>query len=282
MKPSVFLFSVANKVIFLITMLAVNSAMASPVDVAFCGSESCDFTVTFTPNGGSTMTGTGMFSILDQDTDTQKKGDVILNTDLNSTTGGAMINPNGNLMWNFGNGNSVIIEDISGNSDPIINFNVSANTGATGATFSFSFDLPISIGGPINAVSFLNYNLSPKDGSTGVAQITPIFPTVLSAFDVDTDAGGLGSLNKGVDTGGTYSINGLGVEVGDDVYLETNTFLGSTDYDLMRVNLNFALSAQDNAGLSGFVEQTPVPVPAAFWLFGSALIGLMFRSNRLA
>jgi hypothetical protein len=51
-------------------------------------------------------------------------------------------------------------------------------------------------------------------------------------------------------------------------------------YDLMSVVLGFSLSANSNVGLSGSVQQNPVPLPAAAWLLGSAVLGLAGLSRR--
>jgi hypothetical protein len=50
----------------------------------------------------------------------------------------------------------------------------------------------------------------------------------------------------------------------------------------MSVTIAFSLSADSSVGISGFVSQTPVPVPAAIWLFGSGLIGLAGIARRRA
>ena len=42
----------------------------------------------------------------------------------------------------------------------------------------------------------------------------------------------------------------------------------------MSVIVAFGLTSQTGVGFSGFVEQTPVPIPAAAWLFASGLLGL--------
>ena len=52
-------------------------------------------------------------------------------------------------------------------------------------------------------------------------------------------------------------------------------------FDLMSVTVAFGLTDQTGVGFSGFVEQqTVVPVPAAVWLFGSGLLGLVGMARR--
>jgi hypothetical protein len=48
----------------------------------------------------------------------------------------------------------------------------------------------------------------------------------------------------------------------------------------MSVTVAFGLTDQTGVGFSGIVEQTAVPVPAAVWLFGSGLLGLVGIARR--
>jgi hypothetical protein len=88
-------------------------------------------------------------------------------------------------------------------------------------------------------------------------------------------------LNKGVDVGETFFLGGPLVK-NSDVFNASNTFTGNLAYDLMTVKVDFSLSADSSVAISGFVQQTPVPVPAAVWLFGSGLLGLVAIARRKA
>ncbi|MDH5189790.1 MAG: VPLPA-CTERM sorting domain-containing protein [Gammaproteobacteria bacterium] len=46
------------------------------------------------------------------------------------------------------------------------------------------------------------------------------------------------------------------------------------------IHMNFGLSAGDSVTFNTLYEVTPVPVPAAVWLFGSGLVGLMGFARR--
>jgi hypothetical protein len=177
-------------------------------------------------------------------------------------------------------GSSVSINSLSGNADPILGFSVGAGTSTLGKTFAFSFSLPISLSGPLQASSSVSYSLTSltSDG----AQIQPQFGHVVVAQENDSTVGGLLPLNKGVDVGDTFFFNGGPKTVNSPVYTASSTLTGNLAYDLMSVTLGFTLSPQSNVGLSGFVKQTPVPVPAAAWLLGSALLGLVRLGRRRA
>jgi hypothetical protein len=87
-------------------------------------------------------------------------------------------------------------------------------------------------------------------------------------------------LNKGVDVGDRFFFTGGPQTQNSPVYTASNTFTGDLAYDLMVVKVDFSLSADSTVGLSGFVQQVVVPVPAAVWLFGSGLIGLIAVARR--
>jgi len=171
----------------------------------------------------------------------------------------------------------VQLDNITGNADPILGFNASASTGTAGNTFAFNFSLPIALSGPINANSSVSYSLT-STTSAG-AQIDPLNGKVVVAQEVDTTAGGLAPLNKGVNVGDRFSFIGGPLTQNSPVYTASSSFTGNLAYDLMSVTVAFSLSANSSTGLSGFVQQTPVPVPAAVWLLGSA-IGLLGAVRR--
>ena len=92
-----------------------------------------------------------------------------------------------------GNGNTMSMNTMNGNIDPIIGFGVGAST-STGSTFGFTFNLPIALSGAINADSSVSYSLSSL--SSAGAQVAPVVGSnIVSAFEVDTSVGGLPSLN---------------------------------------------------------------------------------------
>jgi hypothetical protein len=188
------------------------------------------------------------------------------------------ISLSGPVSFNLSDGTSAGINNLNGNADPILGFNVSAGTGALGKTFAFNFSLPIALSGPINANSSVSYSLTSL--TSAGAQISPLFGKVVVAQEVDTSIGGLAPLNKGVDVGDTFFFVGGPATNNSPVYTASNAFVGNIAYDLMSVTVAFSLSANSNVGASGFVQQTPVPVPAAVLLFGSGLLGLIGVARR--
>lgn len=195
---------------------------------------------------------------------------------IDSETGDISLGSTGNI--DAGDGAYVNLGGLWGNADPILGFNASAGTGALGKTFAFNFSLPIALSGPINANSSVSYSLTSLTAAG--AQITPLFGKVAIAQEVDTSVGGIGVLNKGVDVGDTFFFVGGPQTQNSPVYTASNSFAGNLAYDLMSVTIAFGLSANSQVGLSGFVQQVQVvPVPAAVWLFGSAL-GLLGVARR--
>src|SRR5262245_60295562 len=210
--------------------------------------------VTLSING--TQVGSGTFSI-DPTT-----GDLSLPATLMGTLGGSTLS----------------VTDVHGNADPILGYAAAASTGGSGATFAISFSLPIALSGPIDASAQVSYSLT---GTTlAGAQIAPSFGNVAIAEEVDTRVGGLPPLNKGVDVGNTFSCSPGPCNGTSPTFSATNSFVGNSAYDLMSVTLAFSLSPSSITGISGFVQQTPVPEPGTASLLGLGLLGLFWVGSR--
>ena len=235
-----------------LSLITARSAWAAPIDV--CTADTCTWDITV--DGQSVMSGMYM-----SDPET---GDI-------SFGGTGPI---------IGDGYTVSLDSMSGNIDPILGFGIGASTaGGIGSTFGFTFNLPIALAGTILADSSVSYTLSSL--SSAGAQIAPVGGgNIVSAFEVDTSVGGLDPLNKGVDVGDKFFFTGGPQTQPSPVYTASNTFTGNLAYDLMTVKVDFSLSANSTVGLSGFVQQVVVPVPAAVWLFGSGLLALVGIARR--
>lgn len=241
-----------------IAVVAATLFSTTPVQagaIVPCGSTFCtaDFSVMF--NGSNAGGGEFIYDA--------KTGDIPLNTSAASISGNGVVTSGGGLMWDMGNGDTIMLNSLSGNADPILGFALGATTGSgVGTTFGFTFNLPIALEGQINANSSASYTLTSL--SSAGAQIGTIGGgKIVSASEVDTSVGGLGSFNKGVDVGDTFFFNGGPKTQNSSVFTASNSFTGDLAYDLMTVKVDFALSANSSVGISGFVQQVVVPVPAA-------------------
>ena len=178
-----------------------------------------------------------------------------------------------------GTGYTVSLTEMSGNIDPVLGFGLGAtNSSATPKTFAFAFSLPL--GGlpvPINTKSQLGTTLTAFTGEGG-----SVFPTLGGDKIVDSQdiafSPNFTSVDKGVDIGAGLSVTGQNTAT--NIENAAGSISTGGPFDLMSVTVAFGLTAQTGVGMSGFVEQTPVPVPAAVWLFGSGLLGLVGIARR--
>ena len=205
-------------------------------------------------------------------------GDLVINYD-SGLYGDVSVDLDGVITWTMEDGETLSLNSLGGNVDPLINFGLGASTGSDGAAFGFTFNLPIALSGQIDASSSVAYTLTAA--SSAGAQIAPIVgDNIVTAYEIDTSVDGLGSLNKGVDVGSTFFFTDGPETNTSDVFTASNSFIGDLAYDIMAVKIDFALSANSSVGVSGFVEQTSVPVPAAFWLLSTGMIGVIGLRKR--
>jgi len=244
-------------------------ATAVTETIVQCGAATCAQNFSIFLDGSGTELGGGQL-VYDAAT-----GAIALDT-VDNVRGGGMAS-GGGLLWMLGDGATVGVGSLGGNADPILTFGVSATTNAAGHTFSFAFDLPIALSGPIAANSKVSYSLTA--GTNAGAQVTPLNGHVVVAQEVDTSVGGIGVLNKGVDVGLTFFFLGQDTQ-NSPVYTASSTLTGNTAYDLMSVQVAFALSPNSSVGMSGFVNQVVVPLPAAFPLLLSGVAGFGWLARR--
>jgi hypothetical protein len=234
-----------------------SALVTDPGSIPDCGASGAECFYTVDLNG--VTLGTGNYRI-------GENGEIILPADSNFTA------PDGSF---------VRVTDVSGNADPVLGFNASAGTGATGGAFVFNFSLPISLAGQIQANSSISYSLTAKTDAG--AEIKPLIPggKVFTGLEVDSSIGGLDSLNKGVDAGDTFTIApGIGVfprTENSPVYTKSNSFIGNAAYDHMFALIAFGLSPNSEVGLSGFVQQVPEPSAYLVAVAGFLFVGFITR-----
>jgi hypothetical protein len=113
------------------------------------------------------------------------------------------------------------ISDISGQADPALNFSVgAANLSDVSKSFEFTFVIPIALDGTVAAYSWLSYYVYAHTAAG--AEMAPTSAAILTAFDSDTTAGGIGDLNKGVDLGSGLALVGGPGNAGSELLVAAN------------------------------------------------------------
>lgn len=184
-------------------------------------------------------------------------------------------NPDGTFNYtnSLNNGTWGFTWDIKVDPDPLISASLAiTNNTSTTKHFDLLFTLPVGSSFPSPALksgslgaTFQDLNLS------GAATLSNIswFGTIdgvnaMSLFSGDFSCGGAGCVG-----------NILPVSDGPLASAGVNTNIG--------LHLAFDLTAGDRANFTTSFEVVPVPLPAAVWLLGSGLLGLVgFARRRLA
>lgn len=177
-----------------------------------------------------------------------------------------------------GDGYTVSLDSMNGNIDPVLGFGLGAtNTSGSPLTFAFAFSLPLGgLTGAIDTVAQLGTTLTAFTSNGGSVFATSGGGMIVDSQDIRVSP--FSSVDKGVDIGAGLSIGSQGGVVNNESATSSINLVGG--YDIMSVTVAFGLTDQTGVGFSGFVEQTPVPVPAAVWLFGSGLLGLVGIARR--
>ena len=235
--------------------LASGSALGSSVNLPECSPETCTWSISV--DGNEMMSGMYM---------ADAEGNIILNEPV---SGG-------------GDGFTFSLDSMNGNIDPLLGFGLGAtNTSGSAKTFAFAFSLPLGgLTGDVATYAELGTTLSAYTEAGG-----SVFPTLGGGKVVDSQDikfSPTDSIDKGVDVGAGLSQTGQGTATNIETASGLISLIGG--YDLMTVTVAFGLTDQTGVGFSGFVQQTlspgEIPVPAAVWLFGSGLLGLLGVARR--
>ncbi|MCP9451535.1 MAG: VPLPA-CTERM sorting domain-containing protein [Nitrospira sp.] len=175
------------------------------------------------------------------------------------------------LTFTHSSGSTLIIQDAGAIPDPVLFFSASATNLATvPLTYLFAINVPLTptLLGPIDSHAQLGITLT--DGFGNGATVQPVVPggSLLTSYDLFSNGS---PISKNVDIGSLFSILG---GTGTTTFSANGQLTCGQPCVTMSAILSFTLTPQDAAGFSGRVVQTPVPLPAALWLFGGGLAGL--------
>lgn len=181
------------------------------------------------------------------------------------------------LTFTHSSGSTLIIQDAGAIPDPVLFFSASAtNLSSIPLAYSFAFNVPLtpSLLGPINSHAELGITLT--DGFNNGATVQPVVPggNLLTSYDLFSNGS---PISKNVDIGSLFSIL---TGTGTTTFSANGQLTCGQPCVTMSAVLSFTLTPQDAAGFSGRVVQTPVPLPAALWLFGSGLATFMGMTQR--
>ncbi len=173
-------------------------------------------------------------------------------------------------------GNPVPVWDytwnITADPDPVIagSFTIT-NTSTISQDFDITFSLPIS---PSFTNGFMTGSLSGSyfdaDNSGGAS---------LSINDWDGLIDGATRMNLFTFAGPCF---GTGCSAAIGTVSEGPTPFTGAVSSTIGIHMNISLSAGDSASFNTSFEVTPVPIPAALWLFGTGLLALFGFSRRRA
>jgi len=163
--------------------------------------------------------------------------------------------------------------------DPVLAFSASAtNSSGLPMLYSFAFNAPLApnLTGAVDSHSELRVALT--DGDHSPANTTYVLPTPGSLMLTSYDFAGSGPISKNVDVGPAFYFDST--NQGLAIFQKSSSLSCDQTCTQMSAQLSFYLSPHDSVGLSGLVEQTAVPLPAALPLLGSALGLLGLASGR--
>ena len=215
----------------------------------------------------------------------------MLESDLTSTT---VIDTGDSVAGSDGTFSNVVVEgtdttglwDVQwswmGNSDPFVtnNFTLTNLSGST-QTFIITSTIGTVPIGPASLTSgSIDGSITDNPGPFGGATISTVSGNSLYTALIDGSA-----YETLLDDPFSVTVPGSGgsADVGPaDFGLPANSQLGPAITSDIGIRIQFSLTAGDSVSFTSVfsVEETAVPVPAAVWLFGSGLVGLIGIARR--
>ena len=178
---------------------------------------------------------------------------------------------------NFLNGNALNVTGVTGNDaklntgitlpiiDGLLNFQTGALTSLTGNSWNFGSGGTITLQGGIAALN-LPTGTTLLSGSFLSASVTAL-PLGSYQFDI------MGASLEGTDNQNIYQYYGIPAGSGSSLALNLS-FIGMS-------NAGGSFTSLNNFGGIVVDSPTPVPIPAAAYLFGSGLMGLLGIRRRM-
>jgi len=176
--------------------------------------------------------------------------------------------------------------------------NVSMNGGVT-PLWDYSWSLTVDPD-PFIAGSFTVTNTSTMMQTFDIKFGLPVSPSFTDGYQLGSLSGSFSDANN--DNSATLNLNLWSGLIDDTAYMNLFAFGGSCigtgcSVDIAEVSqgpsafngpvnntigihMNFGLSAGDSVTFNTLYEVTPVPLPAAIWLFGGGLISLLGFARR--
>lgn len=165
-------------------------------------------------------------------------------------------------------------------SDPVISGIVAVtNTSAVTQQYTLTFTLPIAPAIPGSSLIGGSIQGGVTDGNGDGATLST--PTGSAFYTARIDGADVQSLYldpQSFFAGGFLSTNVPGLAFGTPIPSQ----LGPAALSTIGIRLDFLLTAGDSASFTSNFVVTPVPVPAAAWLFGGALGALGWLRRRAA
>ncbi|NOS80964.1 MAG: hypothetical protein HOP32_05215 [Nitrospira sp.] len=175
---------------------------------------------------------------------------------------------------------SILITEAYAIPDPVLFFSASAsNQTANPLAYSVAFSTPLAptLQGLVDSHAELGVTLTDGTNNGATVQPTASGGKMLTSFDLYASGT---PISKNVNIGDLFQILVPEPDTKTTSFSADNSLVCGQACVTMSALLSFTLTGNDSVGFSGKVVQTPVPLPAAVWLFGSGLAGVVAFARR--